>query len=90
MSNTPNFTSMTAADLAEILFTSRLQESEHPSADQVRTAIHDRFGACGEDPAACAAAVAQEAGDHPETYVSRMRWALTTVSAAYPELAAAA
>ncbi|MCP9952295.1 hypothetical protein [Actinomadura madurae] len=90
MSNTPNFTSMTAADLAEILFTSRLQESDHPSAEQVRIAIHDRFGACGEDRTACVAAVAQEAGDHPETYVARMRWALTTVSAAYPELATAA
>lgn len=90
MSNTPNFTSMTASDLAEILFTSRLQESDHPSAEQVRVAISDRFGACGGDRSACVAVVAQEAGDHPETYLSRMRWALTSVSEAYPGLVKAA
>jgi hypothetical protein len=90
MSNTPSFTSMTASELAEILFASRLQESDHPSAEQVRTAIHDRFGACDGDSSACVAVVAQEAGDHPETYLARMRWALTSVSTAYPGLAKAA
>ncbi|TDD74540.1 hypothetical protein E1293_29460 [Actinomadura darangshiensis] len=81
---------MTASDLAEILFTSRLQESEHPSAEQVRSAIDARFGACGGDRSACVAAVAQEAGDHPETYLVRMRWALTSVTEAYPDLTRAA
>jgi hypothetical protein len=90
MSNTPNSTPMTASELAEILFASRLQESDHPSAEQVRIAIHDRYGASGEDRLSCIAVVAQEAGDHPETYMARMRWALTTVSQAYPDLATAA
>ncbi|MGI5418558.1 hypothetical protein [Actinomadura luteofluorescens] len=90
MSTTPSFTSMNASDLAEILFTSPLQESDRPSAEQVRAAIYVRFGACGGDSAACAAAVAQEAGDHPETFLARMRWALTTVYAAYPDLTTAA
>ncbi|SNR38837.1 hypothetical protein [Actinomadura mexicana] len=90
MSTMPSFTSMNASDLAEILFTSRLQESDRPSAEQVRTAINDRFGACGGESAAWVATVAQEAGDHPETYLARMRWALTTVHAAYPDLTTAA
>ncbi|TMR01150.1 hypothetical protein ETD83_15295 [Actinomadura soli] len=81
---------MSTADLAEILFCCRLQESDHPSAEQVRRAIDDRFGACGGDRSACVAVVAQEAGDHPETYMTRMRWALSTVSEAYREFTTAA
>ncbi|GGT62895.1 MULTISPECIES: hypothetical protein [Actinomadura] len=90
MSTTPSFTTMNASDLAEILFTSPLQESDRPSAEQVRTAINARLGACGGDSAAWVAAVAQEAGDHPETYLARMRWALSTVHAIYPDLTTAA
>ncbi|MES9536823.1 hypothetical protein [Actinomadura sp. NPDC000600] len=90
MSTTPSTMPMTASDLAEILFTSPLQASDHPSAEQVRTAIDDRFGACGGDSSAWVAAVAQEAGDHPETFTARMRWALTTVYEAYPDLTTAA
>lgn len=83
MSNTPTLTSLTTSDLAEILFCSWLQESDHPSAEQVRAAIDDRLGACRGDNSACVAIVAQEAGDHPETYLARMRWALSTVSRTY-------
>jgi hypothetical protein len=90
MSNSPTLTSLTTSDLAEILFCSGLQESDHPSAEQVRRAINDRYCACGGDASWCVAAVAQEAGDHPETYTARMRWALTTVSEAYRETAPAA
>lgn len=90
MSNTPTLTSMTTSDLAEILFCCRLQESDHPSVEQVRTAIHDRYGACGGDRTAWVSTVAQEAGDHPETYITRMRWALTTVSNAYRDVTTAA
>ncbi|TDE25332.1 hypothetical protein [Actinomadura sp. 6K520] len=82
MSNTPP-TSLTASELAEILFCCGLQESDRPSAEQVRAAIDARLGACGGDRLACVAIVAQEAGDHPETYLARMRWALTTVSETY-------
>ncbi|MEU6034359.1 hypothetical protein ABZ801_03040 [Actinomadura sp. NPDC047616] len=78
-----SLTSLSAADLAQILFTSRLQESDRPSAEQVRAAIDERLCACGGDRAVCTAYVAQEAGDHPDTYVTRMRWALTSVSRAY-------
>lgn len=86
MSNTPTLTSLSTADLAEILFCCGLQESDHPSAEQVRAAIRDRIG----DRSACVATVAQEAGDHPETYLPRMRWALTTVSEALGDLTTAA
>jgi len=49
----------------------------------------DRYGAAG-----CAARVAQAFGEHPETAVTRMRWARTTVAGVFgavrPELARAA
>ena len=67
---------------AEALFASTLQSSEMPSAEQVRgtvAATLRRLGMRG-----CAAQVAGEFGDHPETAVARMTWALATVRAAYP------
>ncbi|MBW8482866.1 hypothetical protein [Actinomadura parmotrematis] len=79
MSTTTSGTA-TTAELARLLFTSCLQESEAPSPAQVRAAIDERLCACGGDGAACAAAVAQEAGDHPDGYAARMRWALRTVA----------
>ena len=88
MSNTPTRTSMTASDLAEILFCCGLQASDRPSTEQVRAAIDDRIGACGGDRSGCVELVAQEAGDHPESYRARMRWALGTVARAYPGTAA--
>jgi hypothetical protein len=57
----------------EALFASTVQGSEEPSARLVHDAIREtvrRLGSRG-----CAAVVAQEFGDHPETAVSRMRWA---------------
>jgi hypothetical protein len=74
--------SMSIPQLAQVLFTSALQPSDRPSAVQVRIAIDERLSVCGQ--AACAAYVAQEAGDHPEAYAIRMRWALNTVASAYP------
>jgi hypothetical protein len=69
----------------EALFVSNVQSSEHPQPPQIRTAIKDtirRFGAHG-----CAALVAQEFGDHPETAVTRMCWARDAVSLAFAETA---
>lgn len=74
---------MSNSDLAEVLFTSALQESDHPTADQVRLAIDERLRLCHGEHAVCVARVAQEAGDHPDTYLSRIRWALQAVSQAY-------
>jgi hypothetical protein len=58
---------------ADALFVSVLQRCDQPSAGQVQQAITTAvrlFGARG-----CAERVAQEFGDHPETAVTRMRWA---------------
>jgi len=77
---------------ADALFASALQRSDRPSPGQVRQAIAAaaaRYGAAG-----CAARVAQAFGEHPETAVTRMRWARTTVAGVFgavrPELARAA
>jgi hypothetical protein len=77
---------VSVSDLAKVLFVSALQASENPSPDQVRTAVEGRLRACAGDCTGCAVYVAQEAGDHPETYVTRMRWALDAVVEAYPTL----
>ena len=68
---------------AEALFASTLQPSERPAADEVRHAVTgtlQRLGSRG-----CAAQVAAEFGDYPETAVRRMTWALATVRQAYPQ-----
>jgi hypothetical protein len=58
---------------ADALFVSALQRCDQPSPGQVRQAVTAAmrvFGTRG-----CAERVAQEFGDHPETAVTRMRWA---------------
>ncbi|XVQ10898.1 hypothetical protein ACQP1W_51815 [Spirillospora sp. CA-255316] len=90
MSHTLSLTSMTISDLAQILFASPLQASDQPTPEQVRAAIDERLCACGGDHAPCAAFVAQEAGDHPEAYAVRMRWALQTIDLTFPAYATAA
>jgi hypothetical protein len=66
---------------SEALFVSTLQRSDGPDAHQVQQAIAQTvrvFGSRG-----CAARVAQEFGDHPETAVTRMRWARQLVDATF-------
>ena len=78
----------TSAVLADALFASMLQRSDEPSAGQVRQAVAAAVRAYGSR--GCAARVAQEFGDHPDTAVVRMRWARGVVSevlAAPPGLA---
>src|SRR5215469_3550850 len=58
---------------ADAVFVSGLQRRDELSAGQVRQAAGTAiwtFGCSG-----CAGRVAQEFGDHPETAVTRMRWA---------------
>jgi hypothetical protein len=67
---------------AAALFASSLQPSGSPPAEQVRRAVATtlrRLGSSG-----CTARTAAEFGDHPDTAVVRMRWALATIRAAYP------
>ncbi|SRR6266487_3025723 len=66
---------------AEALFASTLQSSGSPSPDQVRRAVATtlrRLGVRG-----CAARMADEFGDHPDTAVPRMSWALATIHTVY-------
>ena len=67
---------------AEALFASTLQPSGSPSSEQVRCVVAAtlrRLGIGG-----CAARAAAEFGDHPDTAVARMCWALATIRAVYP------
>jgi hypothetical protein len=66
-----------SAARADALFASALQRSDEPSTRQVEQAIAAALGAFGER--GCAARVAQAYGEHPETAVTRMRWARTVV-----------
>jgi hypothetical protein len=63
---------------ADALFASVLQISDAPSAVQVIQAIDAASSALGD--LGCAARVAQEFGEHPETAVTRMRWAREEVA----------
>ncbi len=67
---------------AEALFASTLQCSQRPAADEVRRAVAASLRNLGIR--GCAAQVAGEFGDHPDTAVARMRWALETVRSVYP------
>jgi len=70
-----------AAARADALFASALQCSDEPSVRQVRQAVAAASRALGD--LGCAARVAQEFGEHPETAVARMRWARTAVAGAF-------
>jgi len=66
---------------ADAVFASGLQCGDEPSASLVREAVAAAiwvFGCPG-----CAALVAQEFGDHPETAVVRMCWARSVVREAF-------
>jgi len=67
---------------AEALFVSSLQSSQCPQSEQVRQAVTAAFRQWGVR--GCAERVAGEFGDHPETAVTRMAWALTTIDRTYP------
>ena len=74
MWSVPNDLSIDSAR-ADALFASALQISDEPSAVQVKRAIDAATSTLGD--LGCAARVAQEFGEHPETAVTRMRWART-------------
>lgn len=68
-------------DRAAALFASSLQCSDQPSATQIRQAIVTVTSTLGRT--GCAAQVAQEYGEHPETAAARMRWARTAAAGAF-------
>lgn len=67
---------------AEALFVSALQPSQRPTAPEVRCAVAATLGRLRT--IGCAVQVAAEFGDHPDTAVARMSWALATVRTVYP------
>jgi hypothetical protein len=69
------------ADRAEALFCFTLHQPRPDSGDAVRHAIHDAIAFWTVE--GCAALVAQEFGDHPDTAVARMGWCRTAVEAAF-------
>ncbi len=74
--------SMLADARAEALFASDIQPSDTPPVALVRNAVRDSVRT--HHVAGCAALVAYEFGEHPETAAARMRWARETVAASYP------
>jgi hypothetical protein len=80
MRSAPHDLSIIAAR-ADALFASALQRSDEPSAGQVRQAVAASIQVFGD--LGCAALVAQAYGEHPETAVTRMRWARVAVTGAF-------
>lgn len=66
---------------AEALFVSDVQCSEALDAGRVRHAVLVSVRRHG--PRGCAALVAHEFGEHPDTAVSRMGWVLAAIRQAY-------
>jgi hypothetical protein len=58
-----------------------MQRSDRPTVDQIRDAIAASLRSHGGSDG-CAAALAAEYGEHPETARMRMRWALTLAATA--------
>ena len=77
----PTYDLSISAVRADALFASALQRSDEPGAGQVWQAIAAAIGAFGD--LGCAARVAQAYGERPETAVTRMRWARTSVADAF-------
>jgi hypothetical protein len=71
---------LTVPERARALFVSRLQASGCPTAGEIRAVVEAELAA---GSGACLDRVAQEAGDHPEIYLPRMRWALDAVAEVY-------
>jgi hypothetical protein len=67
---------------AEALFASAVQPSGSPASDQIRRVVATKLRRLGVG--GCAARTAAEFGDHPDTAVARMCWALATIRAVYP------
>ena|SRR5271154_2845709 len=80
MSTTPYHLTISAARTSA-LFASPLQPSDEPSTRQVRHAIATAISAHGVR--GCAARVPHAYGEHPETALIRMCWALTAVASAF-------
>jgi hypothetical protein len=70
--------------IADALFASALQPSDAPVPATVRATVTAMLLRLGSD--GCAATVAQEFGDHPDTAVRRMGWVRKLMSTTYPDM----
>jgi hypothetical protein len=70
---------------AEALFVSDAQRSDRLTADEIRAAVRRTVRKYG--PSDLAALVAHEFGEHPDTAVGRMSWALYEIRTSYPDAA---
>ena len=64
----------TVTELAEVLYVSDLSRQPAPNAGEVAAAVSRVLAE--HDIAWCVCQIAQDAGDHPDCYQARMRWAL--------------
>jgi hypothetical protein len=71
-----------APALAQLLYTCPVQPSDDPTPREIRMALVAQFRRCGGDLITGLEAIAQEAGDHPDSYVARIRWAIRSVDRA--------
>lgn len=67
----------------EAVFASDLQAGDKPTAAEIEQAVAATVRALRSR--GCAARVAQEFGDHPDTALKRMRWARELVAGIYPK-----
>jgi hypothetical protein len=77
----PNTTPLDAARI-EALFLSGLSMHTDNSPEDIKAAIQRAVRQRG-GTRACACAVAQEFGDHPDTAATRMRWARAAVATVF-------
>lgn len=70
---------MTPAAIAEALFVSSVQPSEHLTEGQLEAAVDTALRSHGGIDG-CACACAAEYGDHPDIAADRMRWALAAAT----------
>ena len=75
-------TDLLTAARAEALFSSDMPTGATPSGAEIGAAIRNAVRTHG-GTRGCATLLAGEYGDHPETAVARMRWALSTIRSAY-------
>lgn len=71
------------AELADVIFCSPLQPSQHPNAQALRDAVLHTLRRENDALAECAAYVAYHYGDHPDESCARMRWARAMVIGAF-------
>lgn len=66
---------LSVADLAELVFCTHLQPSEHPTPQAVRNAVLKNLRRAHDSLKDCAAHLATCYGEDPEGTCDRMRWA---------------